>query len=644
MKLRTINIISLAMLPWLPIFGRGAELGTRQQTVRPIAMDINTPQIPPSDVADYAAYGYSAWQWGPGEDAGRQFLTPAESTAATNAARLLSFFSISDVHITDKESPAQVAYFGWVAPYNGWRAPFVPAAALLSQAYSPVMLSTTQVLDSAVKTINAVHRLTPFDFGLCLGDVANASQYNELRWFIDVMDGKYVTPSSGGHLGASSIDYQMPFQAAGLDRSIPWYQVIGNHDQMWMGIHYPTDKIRAAFVGSNVLNMYTNVFFPNSTELTGQYVGIVDGTTPDGDIIKGGPTDDFSAPPTVAPDADRHSLTTTSSSTTNFMSEFFNTGSLPIGHGFTAANIASNSACYTFVPMTNLPIKVIVLDDTCKTVIPDLYLESLLEPVLGQSTAQLLASVYAGYGWMDAARLSWLTNELQMGQDSNQLMILACHIPINPQADIGKTNAAGQFFPPNYQTETNLIATLHQYPNLMLLMVGHRHLNIVTPQPSPDPARPELGFWEVETPSLRDFPRQFRAWEILRNSDNTISIKTTDVDPVVEGGSVAAKSLGYAIGAFRLFGEAALDDTSSHAYNAELVKTLTPAMQTAIAGYGGPLGHRLAADYDGAKVTLNFLGKLQSAENVLGPWSDVTSTSPFSVPATGLSKLYRAVE
>jgi metallophosphoesterase (TIGR03768 family) len=644
MKLKTVKIISLAMLPWLPIPGSGAELGTRQQTIMPVAVDTNMPQIPPSDVAHYAAYGYSAWQWGPGEDAGRQFLTPAESTAATNAARLLSFFSISDPHITDKESPGQVPFFGWVAPYNGWSTPLAPPPSLFSQAYSPVMLSTPQVLDAAVKTINATHRLTPFDFGLCLGDVANSTQYNELRWFIDVMDGKYITPSSGAHVGATNIDYQEPFQAAGLDRSIPWYQVIGNHDQMWMGVHYPTDKIRATLVGSNVLNMYTNVFFPNSTELTGQYMGVVDGSTPYGEVIKGGLTNDFLAPPTVAPDANRRSLTTDSSSTTNFMSEFFNTSSLPVGHGFTAANIASNSACYTFEPLATLPLKVIVLDDTCKTEIPDSYLESVLQPVLGQSIAQMLSSVYAGYGWMDAARLSWLTNELQKGQDSNQLMILACHIPINPQAGIGNTNSVGLFFPPDYQTETNLIATLHQYPNLMLLMAGHRHLNIVTPQPSPDPAHPELGFWEVETPSLRDFPRQFRAWEIIRNSDNTISIKTTDVDPVVEPGSVAAKSLGYAIGAFRLFGEAALDDTSSHAYNAELVKTLTPSMQTVIAGYGGPLGHCLAADHNGTTVTINFLGKLQSAESVLGPWSDVTNTSPYSAPATDVSKVYRAVE
>ena len=151
------------------------------------------------------------------------------------------------------------------------------------------MLSTTQVLDAAVKTVNALHRQTPFDFGLVLGDVANSSQFNELRWFIDVMDGQRITPSSGAHLGADTIDYQKPYQAAGLDRSIPWYEVIGNHDQFWMGVGYPTDKVRNALVGSNVLNMGPNPLAANATEGTGMYMGVVDGTTRYGDVIKGGP-------------------------------------------------------------------------------------------------------------------------------------------------------------------------------------------------------------------------------------------------------------------------------------------------------------------------------------------------------------------
>ena len=168
-------------------------------------------------------------------------------------------------------------------------------------------------------------------------------------------------------------------------------------------------------------------------------------------------------------------------------------------------------------------------------------------------------------------------------------MIVAAHIPINPQADLFDTKSEPQFHADSYQTDAQLITTLHHYPNLILLMAGHRHKNTVTPQPSPDPAHPENGFWEVETPSLRDFPQQFRTWSICRNSDNTISIVATDVDPQIEEGSPAADSRGYAIGASRIFGNTSLSDTTSRAYNAELIKLLTPVMQAKIAGYGSSL-------------------------------------------------------
>ena len=573
MKIRSANcqyikspiflITCMFVLPLLQAFGSGIKLGTRHTTILPVAVAPETPHVAPSNVSEYLTSDYGKWIWGTGTNEGQKLtLMPAGYPGATNVARLLSFFSLADVHVTDKESPAQVPYLGWSAEFGD-----AGMGGLNPSSYSPIILDSTYRLDAAVKTINTLHRLTPFHFGIVLGDMCNSGQFNELRWFIDVMDGQYITPSSGTHDGADNIDYQMPFQAAGIDRSIPWYAVIGNHDQLWMGISYPTKKIQQAMIGSNVLNISVNgPLIPPGADGAGMYVGVVDGTTPYGDVIKWGETHLFDTPPTVAADPDRRMLSTTLNSPTNFVNAFFNTTSLPEGHGFKHGVTGSLAACYTFEPLEDMPIRVIVLDNTCK------------QDETGKNP------VYYGGGWVDAARYSWLTNELQKGQDEDRLMVMACHIPILPLTTATDTNRISTFY--DYASETNLIATLHNYPNLILVMTGHRHQNVVTPFPSPDPDHPERGFWQVETVSMRDFPQQICAWEILRNSDNSISILTTSVDPTVETNSPAWKSRNYSIAAERIFGRQPLDDTSSRTYNAELVTTLSPTMQSKIAEYG----------------------------------------------------------
>jgi hypothetical protein len=256
------------------------------------------------------------------------------------------------------------------------------------------------------------------------------------------------------------------------------------------------------------------------------------------------------------------------------MREFFTTTSNPVGHGFTQANLDKDFACYAFEPKSDLPIKVIVLDDTNKR------------------NDKLGGPFYYGTGGLDQTRLDWLNSELQKGQDEGKLMIIAAHIPIKPQASLTDNTPTHAFY--NTSAEDQLLATLHSYPNLILWIAGHRHLNTVTAQPNNAADfkdHPERSFWEIETASLRDFPQQLRTFEIRRNGDNTISIITTDVDPAVRAGSPAAKSRGYAIGVARIFGAtpAILADTTSHAYNAELVKQLSPEMQAKIANYGSPM-------------------------------------------------------
>jgi metallophosphoesterase (TIGR03768 family) len=614
MKLKIIQIISLSIPLLLPLSGSGAELGTRQRTVTPVALPTNTPPIMASDLPAYAAYGYSSWQWGPGQDYGQLITNMAAGyPGATNAARLLTFFCISDIHITDKESTCQPIWPGYQTE-TGFTTNSPPPGNGNSSCYSPVILRTTQVLDAAVKTANEINRLMPFDFGMSLGDDCNSTEYNELRWFIDVMDGEPITPSSGTNAGATTIDYQMPYQAVGLDASIPWYQVLGNHDHFWSGCEVVDDYFRQTYTNNTVLLL--GDLATQGISSRAEYMGVVDGSTPYGNVIGAGSVTNYivggvTNAPTVAPDPRRYSLTRS-----NWMREFFTTTSKPVGHGFSQANVTNDFACYTFEPKANLPLKVIVLDDTMTDQNFD----------------------FNGQGGLDTNQLAWLMHELARGQAQDKLMIVTAHIPIEL---IGYGTSTNSII-----SATNLLTILHTYPNLILWVAGHMHRNNIKAQPSPYYGRPEYGFWEVENPSLRDFPQEFRTYEILRNTDNSISIRVTDIDPEAPTNSPAAISRGYAVGASRIFASPStnLTDTGSYTQNAELVKLLTPPMQARIAGLGEPLGNKVAIDHDGNGVIVNFLGELQSADTLNGPWNDVTNTSPYAVSAANAAKFYRAVE
>ena len=524
---------------------------TLERTVIPVPVPSASPVLYPYQVANYSAYGYGCWTYGGGLAYERRLdLMPAgySSTPAENSARLLNFFTMSDIHIADKETPAQAIVFG----YKGGN----------PSAYSPVALLTTQTLDAAIQTINVLQVRKPFDFGIALGDAINNNQYNELRWYIDVFDGKTINPDSGAKddpVPGPLNDYQDIYTAAGLNKTIPWYQTLGNHDQFWLGTGVPDDYIKRTLTADEILNQGDIFTDPLGLDSRGFFMGSVDGRTKYGDVIGAGPVSEFNMSPRVpAADPDRRAL-----SRSQWMAEFFNSPGLPKGHGFNLSDVPSGFACYAFDPRTDIPIRVIVLDDTMRDT---------------DRNVSLFASAS-----LDQARYDWLVNELDKGQNEGRLMIIAAHIPIRNES----AASSKLWTPASPVSERQLIAKLHTYPNLVLWISGHVHRNTVTVFKSPDPGHPELGFWEVETASLRDFPQQFRTFEIVRNSDTTISVFVTDVDPSAGDGSPAALSRSYAVATMQLFNSTVLPGPSG-SYNAELVKPLSPEMQAKIQHYGIP--------------------------------------------------------
>ncbi|HOE40164.1 MAG TPA: TIGR03768 family metallophosphoesterase [Rhodoferax sp.] len=508
-------------------------------------------------VAKYDSFGYGAWTFGTGLPVVQRVdLMPVgyHNPNPKRNKKFANFFTFSDIHITDKEAPNQLMLLQEFERY----------AINNTSIYSPVMMYTTHVLDAAMQTMNVLHKKNPFDFALSLGDTCNSTSYNELRWYMDVIDGKVITPSSGAHLGADTIDYQKPYQAVGLDKSIPWYQTMGNHDHFMIG-SFPVDAdpslgFRASYVADTVwavadtltpnLSTFPVLFNMQDFKSTPQYyMGLIDGSTPFGNIIHTGLSTSpvfAKGAPKVAADPDRRSLLRT-----EWVQEFFKTSSGPVGHGFNLVdkNSPPGFTCYSFLPRADVPLKVIVLDDT-------------------QSENDGSKDIH-GHGYLDAARWTWLKAELAAGQAANQLMIIAAHVPIGV-ATVGTemewwlndvqmataTAAQPQWWlneptvapaQRNATTLTELVTTLQATPNLIMWMAGHRHFNTVKAFKSTNAALPEQGFWHVETSSLRDFPQQLRTFEIYLNSDYTISVVTINVDPAVAAGTPAATSRKYAV-------------------------------------------------------------------------------------------------
>lgn len=587
--------------------------------------------VKPSQVAAYEANGYGNWHYGPGSPHVRRLdIASASSANAVNQTRLLNFFAITDIHISDKESPDQVMFIGM----NGGD----PSLAnILSSSYSPVMLYTTQVLDAAVQTINALHKRTPFDFGISLGDACNNTQHNELDWYITCLEGGTVVPSSGNHRGNTNIDYQKPFFAPGLDASIPWYQAVGNHDHFWIG-SFPPGKVpfganrsltdmRPTFMGTTVVSGYD---VTNASDTTAYYVGVVDGATPLGDIVGVGPCASMSAPLLPSgPDGSRESLPLD-----RWMKEFSGTaGSQPDGHGFCEPSAADG--CYSFeIPLKKMPlkdapgvlassggvvVKVIVLDDTQRDEDNTFALKGF------------------GHGSLDKERFSWLCGQLDDGEQNGKLMIIAAHIPINvvastsedPDSSMGWWDGNPDFPADKFVSQAAMLTKLHSCSNLLLWIAGHRHFNTVTVQKATaektDDANREKSFWVVETASLRDFPQQFRMFEIVLNDDKTVSIFATCVHPAVAKGAPADISRTYSVAAYRIFG---MDkQTGYDTCNVELVKQLSPSMQAALNWYGTPIRSLSSLTVDNAVLSPEFFPDMLQ-------YSGTTTASSVCLTAT----------
>ncbi len=243
----------------------------------------------------------------------------AVPTPSTNARSIIYFPVITDVHIVDTKSPLR--FCDMTVPSEG--------------SYRPQDRYTTQVLDAMIRTLDDFSGTRHYDLLMALGDSVDNTSEDEARWFIGALDGSVILPDSGRHIDVVPgplNDPHDPFLAWGLDKRVPWYATVGNHDGLVIGMFPVTDQFRSVAIGDTV------------------YAGSEDDY---GNVIPGGTK--------ITPDTSRALL-----GPAGYMEEFFTTTSLPVGHGFSTTNLQTGYGDYAFDPDPSLPVRFIVLDWECR--------------------------------------------------------------------------------------------------------------------------------------------------------------------------------------------------------------------------------------------------------------------------------------
>ncbi len=395
----------------------------------------------------------------------------------------LRFVQITDVHIVDEESPARMVRMDkYVGP--SWRP---------QEAYTP------QTLDATLQSINGLHAGSsregyPIDFVVATGDLTDNAQFNELRWFIDTMDGKWIVPDSGEEDGvlreiALEDNPNLGFQAVGLSGDIPWYTVMGNHDQYALGT-FPIDRdardnadwnspqfsVLALLIGLHDIDPMLRELIPTfdmSPAVITASEELIDPITAQLllDQLETGP---------IVPDPARHFI-----SREIFVEEHFNSSSEPLGHGFSDRNRRKGTAFYSVRPDDDIPVRIIVID----TVAPD--------PILGFPFP---------YGVMTREQFEdHLKPEVEAAQEAGEFVIIASHHP------------SSDFSIPHYVDKVTALSFrkyLARQPNIIGHVCGHTHNNKLTIIDGKYP------YPEIETSSLIDLPQEMRVLDVFYDKAN----------------------------------------------------------------------------------------------------------------------------
>ena len=517
---------------------------------------------------------------------------------------LASFVQFTDLHIVDNQSPARFEFMDRYADFGSPHFNSYPTASSY-RAHESLSTHLTEAMCQAIRAIGTGPRFAmPLQFTVCTGDAVDNCQFNETRWYIDLLDGGKTIVADSGQQGLdesvtsgfallfpSDVEaanhYWYPFESstttnfdqAGFPKvpgyaaaarrpyrstglGMPWYAAYGNHDGLVQG-NFTLDSFGFDGVATGAEKMVDTEPLPDDYD----DIGIFD--FPNLLDIR------FAGTKTVNTTADpgRRLL-----SREEFINEHRNTAGVPLGHGFTQG---SKNAYYAVPSAPGDRVQYLVLD----TVNPGganlpLHFDgsggSIDETQMAWLEAQLKAGsstylvptepppsihipgffptrgdrgqIVPGHGLTDGAEAT----VVEQPGVQDKLFVIFCHHTLDTMNYTYPPPVAGMQKGMVRWTGDALRRLLLAYPNVIALVTGHTHANVITPRTHQ--ARGG-GFWEITSASHIDWPIQSRIIEIAASPEAhqagefggadgpaMISIFTTMVDieaPLAYGGDVS---------------------------------------------------------------------------------------------------------
>lgn len=385
---------------------------------------------------------------------------------------ILNFLQLTDFQMVDEESPARVEFLD-----TSQRGPFTP----FSAAYRPQESLTTQITEAMVRAVRGSRSpITGKDLALTIltGDNADSQQYNETRWFIDILDGRGpIDPDSGiaspecphsnpgsAYDGVQGDDQyydpdrsgpntdgpgyspdpaqngapvrvrdfpglfdaaNRPFPPRGL--GMPWYTAFGNHDALVQG--------NSPYAYTGPFGTTGESFGPDPQNLA--YHEVATGcfkassaVSPSSFIEPPNPAVDGVVPPDpgrcfLAKDEPTTSPPGTPCQGTSWIEEHFLTTGTPVGHGFAPASCQPNpvlldpDVCAGY----GRPAVAAANHDGYYSFSP---VPGLRFAVLDTVTDEC-GAIFCSEGSIDDAQFRWLDLQLQLAELSGEYAVVFGH-------------------------------------------------------------------------------------------------------------------------------------------------------------------------------------------------------------------------